>query len=1043
MRRILLPLILSLLCSTSGYSQFVADLAGYPLVTTGWNVGGLSTVVDSFVQLTAPTTTQAGYVYYATPVNLTGCGQFTVDFDYRIQASPSSTVADGIAFWYISNPPSGFVSGGGIGLPTFANGLIMIMDTYNNVAPADVPLATLLGYNGTISGYTEGSTAGLLAPVAPLLTFITDGTWRHCKITYNVGTINVYFNYSATPTLTGTYPLSITGYFGFSSSTGASYSTQSVKNVHITALVSLPVPTVTSPVTYCQDDVAVPLIATGDPGATVRWFTTDTATVVSLPGAPTPSTSVPGTYKWYVRQFAGTCVSPPDSVTVVVNPRPDPPEVSAVTEYCQNEPFVPFTVTGSSLLWYTTTTGGTGSATAPTVPTATPGTYKYYVSQTVLGCESFRDSAEVTVYPTPATPTMTAGQLTYCQYEDFVPFVIAGTSIKWYTTATGGVPLATAPTVNTTVAGTTDLYVSQTDVHGCESDRLHLPVVVNAEPPAPTVSPISYCQYAAAAPLIAGGTALTWYGPGVTPGSPVAPVPSTALTGTTTYYVTQTVSGCVSDSAALPVTVDSTPETPAVWANSPVCEGDTLYLNASSATAAVSWVWLGPNTFAATDANTFLYPVTLAADGFYTVTATLGGCSSTAIVAVAVTPLPSVTITSNDPVCTGDTLQLSGTGAPGTIFTWAGPYTFISNAQNPFRTPVVAEYGGEYHLTVQYNGCTNHTSHWVTINETPTPPWIKWLTYCQYYDAPHLQAMGTDVKWFTSSDPTATGSTVPPKPQTDFVGFSFYYVNQTVAGCPSAIDSIRVIVNPKPTVTVTPVDSTVCPHDSVMLTAINTDDIAYFSWYPTMYLDKNSGPSVVVRPETNMNYMVVTSNMYDCTDTAEIRINVKPGAVVHLDDSVTLYPGETYQINPQTNCTSFNWTPSGGLSGKYLSNPTASPVISTKYVLTGRTEWGCVTKDSININVAADGLISIPNAFSPGSVNNIFKPVRRGDAKLLKFRIFDRWGVVIYEGNDIDAGWDGTYKGVPQPTGVYVYEITVSTAAGRIFNKAGNVTLLR
>ena len=162
---ILLALLCSCFCGNVS-AQFSATLAGYPLVTTGWNVGGDAVVVDSTIRLTPSSTTQTGYVYYNTPVNLTTCAQFTVDFDFKIVASPGTAVADGIAFWYISNPPSGFITGGGIGLPTYPDGLIMIMDTYNNDGPADNnPLETLLGYNGTIAGYTEGSAAGVLCPV--------------------------------------------------------------------------------------------------------------------------------------------------------------------------------------------------------------------------------------------------------------------------------------------------------------------------------------------------------------------------------------------------------------------------------------------------------------------------------------------------------------------------------------------------------------------------------------------------------------------------------------------------------------------------------------------------------------------------------------------------------------------------------------------------------------------------------------------------------------------------------------------------------------
>jgi gliding motility-associated-like protein len=172
---------------------------------------------------------------------------------------------------------------------------------------------------------------------------------------------------------------------------------------------------------------------------------------------------------------------------------------------------------------------------------------------------------------------------------------------------------------------------------------------------------------------------------------------------------------------------------------------------------------------------------------------------------------------------------------------------------------------------------------------------------------------------------------------------------------------------------------------------------------------------------------------------------VFPGALIYLPDTgVTLYPGETYQIDPQTNCTSFTWTPSAGLNDPYIANPIANPVISTKYIVYGTTEWGCTTSDSINIYVDPQTLLALPNAFSPGNgPNNEFKIIKLGIASLNYFRIFNRWGNLVFETNDINKGWDGTYNGVAQPMDVYVYEVEAVTSTGEIFKKHGNTTLLR
>ena len=77
-----LLLLLFCLFSVSGiaFSQVTATLTGYPLVTTGWTIGGDAVAIDSEVELTGPSESQSGYVYYGTPVNLTTCAEFTVEF---------------------------------------------------------------------------------------------------------------------------------------------------------------------------------------------------------------------------------------------------------------------------------------------------------------------------------------------------------------------------------------------------------------------------------------------------------------------------------------------------------------------------------------------------------------------------------------------------------------------------------------------------------------------------------------------------------------------------------------------------------------------------------------------------------------------------------------------------------------------------------------------------------------------------------------------------------------------------------------------------
>ncbi len=525
--------------------------------------------------------------------------------------------------------------------------------------------------------------------------------------------------------------------------------------------------------------------------------------------------------------------------------------------------------------------------------------------------------------------------------------------------------------------------------------------------------------------------------------------PATTL-ATGTYSVTATLGACTSDTVTIYVVVDSTPEVPTASSNSPgppsICERDTLLLYANDATAGVNYSWVGPNTFISTLQNPIIPNVTPAATGLYTVTAILGACSAATVINVNITPTPLLIVSSNSPVCTGvtDTLFLQATSNPGATFTWTGPFVFTSTLQNPFRTPAILEMDGVYEVTAFLNGCASlPVFDTVHIRPTPPSPMLKQLTFCQGFDAPYLDAYGDSILWYPSGNPLIGGTLTAPKVPTDNDTLLWYYVTQTRMGCTSKLDSFMVTINPKPVVTVNS-SVGVCPHDTVILKAVDADPLDRYHWTPSRYLDDTTSATVIARPVNNMTYTVITTNKFNCYDTAVISVTVRSGALLELGDSITLYPGESVQLNPLTNCSSFSWFPPAGLSNAHVSDPLASPEISTMYTVRGVTDWGCKAVDSISIYVNPESLVSLPNAFTPGSsANNEFKILMRGVAKLNYFRIWDRWGVKVFETTNINKGWDGTYNGKNQPFGVYMYQVEAVTGTGRTFVKSGNVTLIR
>ncbi|GEN74353.1 hypothetical protein CHA01nite_00930 [Chryseobacterium hagamense] len=208
------------------------------------------TVVNTdFVQLTPDTNNQSGSIRLNDPINLKYCDKWRVEFDFRMDSNQAAN-GDGLAFWYLANPPVASVLGSGLGVSQNAVGFIVGLDTYNNTTTAvmskvhvaygqvtnttdtnnveffNVPgssfhspdMNTTLPFQGT--AYKHVEVTAQVDPAAP-------ANWI-VRITING---NVICNQSFAPS--GTAAGMTVGFFGFSASTGGNRSRHSIKNVKV------------------------------------------------------------------------------------------------------------------------------------------------------------------------------------------------------------------------------------------------------------------------------------------------------------------------------------------------------------------------------------------------------------------------------------------------------------------------------------------------------------------------------------------------------------------------------------------------------------------------------------------------------------------------------------------------------------------------------------------------------------------------------------------------------------------------------------------
>jgi gliding motility-associated-like protein len=167
---------------------------------------------------------------------------------------------------------------------------------------------------------------------------------------------------------------------------------------------------------------------------------------------------------------------------------------------------------------------------------------------------------------------------------------------------------------------------------------------------------------------------------------------------------------------------------------------------------------------------------------------------------------------------------------------------------------------------------------------------------------------------------------------------------------------------------------------------------------------------------------------------------------VNAGGDAVLSDRESYQLLATASMGTYEWFPATSLSCIECLNPIASPVETTTYTITVTDSIGCIAIDEVIISVGcSEENLFIPNAFTPDNNghNDLLLVRSSGTFHLNYFKIFDRWGKIIFETNDIGTGWDGSFKNKPLSPGVFLYLLEAECAGGILVRKEGNITLLR
>lgn len=421
------------------------------------------------------------------------------------------------------------------------------------------------------------------------------------------------------------------------------------------------------------------------------------------------------------------------------------------------------------------------------------------------------------------------------------------------------------------------------------------------------------------------------------------------------------------------------------------------------------------------------------------------GCDGFDTILVRLLP-DHITVLNNDTIlCAGTVLSINANADTNFFLNWT-PELHIAD---PFSasTTLTAVTSGTYTLTASFPGCDPMSdSFYLEVQPIPVVEIGDNRIICTY-DTLQLYAgvnpsnyNNYSYAWTPVANMSNAAIKNPVYTSDDAVTQLVRVTVTTPIGC-TGTAAISVATYQGDFLMVPSNDTGICPPSQMQMGAWGAQT---YLWSPSASVSNANIANPIASPSTATEYSVLGSIDYGnhiCYDTQKVFVDVYPAAIINMPDSVTIFPGEGYQIEPQTNCSYFEWFPPSGLSSTTVANPYAKPEVRTRYFVTARTEQGCVVVDSIDILVNTESIIDVPNAFIPN--NGSFKVVRRGDAQLKYFRVFNRWGNKVFETNNINEGWDGTFNGKAQPMGVYIYSVEAVTNTGKPIRKDGNVTLMR
>lgn len=416
---------------------------------------------------------------------------------------------------------------------------------------------------------------------------------------------------------------------------------------------------------------------------------------------------------------------------------------------------------------------------------------------------------------------------------------------------------------------------------------------------------------------------------------------------------------------------------------------------------------------------------------------------------VTVLPAPEASIQPINP-CLGGTATLTANAGTGYVYTWSNGGTGLTTTVNT---------SGDYTVTVTGSNSCATTSEPLTVklNTIPTAKLNRPANtlICEGFSKPLTASGGSSYNWYRNGTLVKDSTKFTYYPSAE----GSYTVDAVSAeGCTTKAPEVVVLQyarKPKADFTY----DTYCR--DVDINFVNNSDEGggeiLYKWVFDADNASTEKEPVFAYSKAGAKTITLTATSKVCPDLSDIKtvnVTIQEPAPAQRYEAVNGINGRSVTLKAQAKGDTYLWTSKDGmntgLSDANVEQPTLRITKGDEYTVRISTKAGCVTVDTQQVRIFAGAQIFVPKAFTPNNdgVNDKLYPIPVGIPQITYFRVFNRWGVLMYEtkqagtpGNGV--GWDGMYKGKQQPFDTYTWVAEGIDLDGKPVRLSGNSVLLR